>query len=119
MANILISKKDLETIAKKLKVTDHAKQRLIEARGEASIRFIKNAIINSPLAWIQDNGQIVTTLDEYSYFVIHKARTYYTVVSYLRKSINNYTAIDKFIFEYKGCFKKWDKENVPKKTKKI
>ena len=108
MINILLTKSELIDIATKIKVTSHAVQRMKESLDYKITRNkVINIIKNSPLAWKQSNGQYVVMVSEYSCFVIYKYYNSYSLVSYLRKSDNNYSIIDKFIFEYKGVKKKW------------
>lgn len=108
MINILLTRTELYDIAKKIKVTKHAYQRMQESLDyKISKSKVVEYIKSSPLAWKQSNGQYVIMVSEYSCFVIYKYYSYYTLVSYLRKSDNNYNVIDKFIFEYKGVKKKW------------
>ena len=111
MTDILLTKSELDHISKNIRVTKHAIERLTEFAGTSSISFIRNKIADSPLAWRQDNGQIVVTVDEFSCFILYKYFSYYVLVSYLRKSENNYSVVDKFILEYKGVKKNWDHKN--------
>lgn len=107
MVNILLEHKELVDIAKRLKLTNHGKQRIEEFYSKKlTLKDIRQIIITSPLAWKQSNQQYVILVDEFSYFVLYKYFENFMLVSYLRKSKNNYTPIDKFILEYKGVKKK-------------
>ena len=106
--NILLTKRELNFIYKNVKVSKHAFERARDyIDKDITISKIKNIIKNSPFAWKQSNGQYVVAVDEFSYFVLYRFFNSYMLVSYLRKSDNNYNVIDKFIFEYKGVKKKW------------
>lgn len=111
MVNILLEQGELNEIARKIRITKHAIDRVQEFLGKDITTFeIKRLIKVSPLAWKQNNGQYVVVVDEFSYFIIYKYFNSYALVSYLRKSENKYTPIDKFILEYKGVKKKWKDE---------
>lgn len=107
MVDILLEQEELVDIAKRLKLTAHGKQRIEEFYSKKlTLKDIRKIIITSPLAWKQSNQQYVVLVDKYSYFVLYKYFDNFVLVSYLRKSKNNYTPIDKFILEYKGVKKK-------------
>ncbi len=108
--DILLERKELFQIGNKLNVSKHALERLQEfLKKEITLLEIRKLIKNSPLAWKQSNGQYSVTIDEFSYFILYKYFDRYTLVSYMRKSENKYNVIDKFILEYKGVKKKWEK----------
>ena len=108
MINILLTRAELIDIAKKIRITKHAFERM---KDSLDCNISKSKVIGyikkTPLAWKQSNGQYVIMVSEFSCFVIYKYYNSYSLVSYLRKSDNNYNVIDKFIFEYKGVKKKW------------
>ena len=106
--DILLTRKELKQIANNVRITRHAFERMQEHMNKnITLKEVVNYIKNTPLAWKQSNGQYVVAVTEVSCFVLYKFKNSYSLVSYLRKSENNYSIIDKFIFEYKGVKKQW------------
>ena len=68
-ADILVSRKQVEDIASRYELSEHAKMRLVRRCGE--LKFdIKQNILNCALAWKTKNKSIAVAIDLFRYIVV-------------------------------------------------
>lgn len=87
-----VLQKDLIDIAEHFTLSFHARERIDERHPGLDI---KNAILNSVLAYFNTDGTINCAINQYEYFVIATDKFPYKVITFKEKSWNSKTIFDK------------------------
>ena len=102
--DILVSRKQVEDIANRYELSEHAKMRLVRRGG---LKFdIKQNILNCALAWKTKNKSIAVAIDLFRYIVVsydneQKKPVVLTMVDTKGSGMN---VVDKMLIEYREAF---------------
>ena len=101
-----LGRDDLLTVVNNLKFTEHAKQRIDERYDRETLGSIHNAIMNSPLAYVETDGTISIGLKDNSTFKLvppkKKHHTKYLVITFYEPSLNNHDIWHKYRLALRG-----------------
>lgn len=110
---ILIPRKMLVKIANNFYLTPHSKQRIDERVGD---KDLKSLMLNSPLVWRDTNGTVNIAVNPYAYFVVVEENGEFYVKTFVERSKNDATVVDKFVFTYMGYKRNENSEKWSKPT---